>query len=132
MNIKAFISDYRLKQTELSELFGCKQANVSNIVNGRRPITGLQIRQLIDKFGFDVIAKYADPGEMPVAPSVNIDLSDTKISGNTAPVQNGSGNSMSPDAGLVALLQQQADLLAKKDAQMDRLISLLEDKYGKQ
>lgn len=120
MKLSDFIKDYRLKQTELAEVFGCKAPNVSKIVSGERNVTGLQIRQLIDRFGYDVIAKYAEPGEMP-APITAINT--PTIAENSAPVNSGNGTqTVSTDAKLLALL-------AEKDKQIDRLISLLEQKY---
>lgn len=127
MNLKQFITDYRLSQKELADVLGCTPTNVSNIASGKRNLTGLHVRLLIDKFGLDVISKYAEPTELPApASSVNIDMHQTKIEGNHAPVQNGDGNNMSPDAGLIQVMQKQADHISELLRQQDRLISLME------
>lgn len=134
MNLKQFITDYRLSQKELADVLGCTPTNVSNIASGKRNLTGLHVRLLIEKFGLDVISKYAEPSELPApASSVNIDMHQTKIEGNQAPVQNGDGNHISTDATLIQVMKQQSDQnsaliaeLSKRSEQMDRLISLME------
>lgn len=131
MDLKRFTQDYRLSQKELAVLFDCNPSNVSNIVAGKRNLTGLQIRLLIDKFGYDVIAKYAEPGEMPQGAAVNIDMRRTKIEGNTAPVQNGDGNQMTNnDASLIQVLSQQSAQITELLKQQDRLITMMETMQG--
>lgn len=127
MDIKRFRKEYNLSQKDLAAIFGCKQANVSAIELGNRSLLPIHIRLLIEKYGFDVIAKYCDKSEMP-ANYVNV--SAPVISGNSAPVQSGNGNQMeSPaDASLVAVLKQQSDQITTLLAQQERLISLLEKK----
>ena len=128
MDLKNFISDYRLSQKELSEVFGCSPTNVSNIVSGKRNLTGLQIRLLIDKYGYEAISKYADATELP--PVSDGSGSVEAVNSN---VQNGDGNSITADATLIKVMKQQSDQnsaliseLAKRSEQIDRLISLLE------
>lgn len=131
MDVQKFRHDYNLNQKDLADIIGCKQSNVSLIEKGERNFTNFQIRLLIEKFGFDVISKYADPGELPQGITVNAPV----ISGNSGPVQSGSGNQMSTagdTASLIALmnkmLDENAKQMATKDAQIDRLIKILEDK----
>lgn len=131
MDLKKFRHDLKVSQKELAEVFNCKQGHISNIECGQRSLTNLQIRLLIERFGFDVISKYADPGELPQGITVNAPV----ISGNSGPVQSGSGNQMSTagdTASLIALmnkmLDENAKQMATKDAQIDRLIKILEDK----
>lgn len=135
MDLKKFIKDNRISQVELSTLFDCKPGHVSNIVNGKRSITQLQIRLLIEKYGVDKVMPYADQGEMPQGAIVNVTA--PVITDNTAPVQAGNGNSMElpPDAGIIEVLRQQSNqittLLSQQQtmlAQQERLIALLEKK----
>lgn len=136
MDLKKFRYDYHLGQNELADVLGCTQANVSRIESGSRSITGLQIRLLIEKYGLDVISKYATPSELPAtAPAVSIDLSrsSTQISGNQAPVNSGSGTQTNTDADLVQALKSQASVLSSQSQQISdliqqqaRLIALLE------
>lgn len=127
MDLKMFRKSFKLSQSDLAQLFDCSVGHISNIENGTRSLTGLQIRLLIDKYGYDVVSQYAEPSELPAsASSVNIDMHQTKIEGNHAPVQNGDGNSMSPDAGLIQVMQKQADHISELLRQQDRLISLME------
>ncbi len=132
MDLKKFIADYKLSQRELAELFKCTPTNVSNIVAGKRNLTGLHIRLLIDKYGYEAISKYADKTEMPATPSVNIEKNENKGSGN---MQTGEGIQINTDAALVEVMKMQADQntallaeLSKRSEQMDRLITLLEKK----
>ena len=128
MDLKNFISDYRLSQKELSEVFGCSPTNVSNIVSGKRNLTGLQIRLLIDKYGYEAISKYADATELPP-----VSGGSGSVEAVNSNVQNGDGNSITADATLIKVMKQQSDQnsaliseLAKRSEQIDRLISLLE------
>ena len=128
MDLKNFISDYRLSQKELSEVFGCSPTNVSNIVSGKRNLTGLQIRLLIDKYGYEAISKYADATELPP-----VSGGSGSVEALNSNVQNGDGNSITADATLIRVMKQQSDQnsaliseLAKRSEQIDRLISLLE------
>lgn len=151
MDLKKFIKDNRISQVELSTLFDCKPGHVSNIVNGKRSITQLQIRLLIEKYGVDKVMPYADQGEMPQGAIVTVNA--PVISDNSAPVQAGNNNKMelpqtpgTDSASLIALMnnmlavqqkqmQQYAEILASKDAelakrdqQIDRMIDILEKK----
>ena len=132
------MNEVDLTPEKLASIFNCSIGHIYNIVSKGRSLTAMQIRLLIDKYGFDTVAKYAEPGEIPQGATVNIDMKRTKIEGNTAPVQNGDGNHMTTDATLVAVMKQQSDQnsaliaeLAKRSEQMDRLISLLEQKQDR-
>ena len=133
MDLKKFIKDNRISQVELSTLFDCKPGHVSNIVNGKRSITQLQIRLLIEKYGVDKVMPYADQGELPQGAIVTVNA--PVITDNTAPVQAGNNNSMevqNDTAALVALMNKMLDQhekqLQKRDEQIDRLIDILEKK----
>ena len=135
MELKLFRKNHKLSQSDLAELFGCSVGHISNIENGTRTLTAIQIRLLIDKYGFETVAKYAGDGEMPQGPIVNVDMHRNEIKNNQGPVQAGDGNTMTTDATLVAVMKQQSEQnsaliaeLAKRSEQMDRLISLLEKK----
>lgn len=139
MDLKSFSSANRIPQRELAELFSCAPAHVSNIVNGKRSLTALQVRLLIERYGLEAVAKYADPSELPAsaAPVVSVDLSKgkTEISGNQAPVNNGSGTqNVGGDSSLVDALKAQATVLSNQSDQISklldqqaRLIALLEN-----
>lgn len=133
MNLKQFRKDHGLGQKDIAEIFGCKQNHVSAIELGTRTLTPLHIRLLIEKYGFDVVAKYASASEMPGNPSVTVNA--PVITDNTAPVQAGNNNSMempNDTAALVALMHKMLDQhekqLQKRDEQIDRLIDILEKK----
>lgn len=130
MDLKKFISDYKLEQRELADLFNCKAPNVSLIVNGKRSLTGLQIRLLIEKYGLETISKYADPDELPATPTITIDMHKQTFSGNSAPIQNGDGNSMTVSDQLLASLKTKDDQITTLLNQQQQLINLLSAKFG--
>ena len=122
------MNEVDLTPEKLASIFNCSIGHIYNIVSKGRSLTAMQIRLLIDKYGFDTVAKYAEPGEIPQGATVNIDMKRTKIEGNTAPVQNGDGNQMTNDATLIKVLSQQSEQITELLKQHDRLISLLEKK----
>ena len=133
MDIQKLRHDFRLSQKALGTILGCQQSNVCLIEKGERDLTQLQVRLLIEKFGFDVVAQYASPGEMPQGAVVTVNA--PVITDNTAPVQAGNNNSMempNDTAALVALMHKMLDQhekqLQKRDEQIDRLIDILEKK----
>lgn len=132
MELKKFRKDYNISQEDLARLFECNASNISNIESGKRNLTRMHFRLLIEKFGFDTIAKYSEPGELPQG---MVTVNAPVISGNSGPVQSGSGNQMSTSgdtASLIALMnkliEENAKQMATKDAQIDRLIKILEGK----
>lgn len=135
MQLSRFINDYRLSQREIADIIGCHPSNISNIVKEKRNLTGLHIRLLIEKYGYDVIAKYAEPGEMPAPPSNSVNITMQKT-GDNSPATNGNGNSITTaDVKLLEALNKALDQNSKmleqnskSQEQIDRLISLLENK----
>jgi len=128
MDLQRFRHDYKLSQSDLATILGCKQSNVSTMENSDKPLSSLNIKLLIEKFGYDVIAQYTLASELPAGTSVNVDMSKTEIKGNAAPVQNGDNNQMSADATLVQVMKQQSDQITRLLDQQERLIALLEKK----
>ena len=122
MRFNDFLSDYRLSQREMAEVLQCNPSNVSHIVNGKRNLTGLHFRLLIDRFGFDGIHDYAEPGD-PMPKKVD----GANISGNSAPVQNGDGNVCTDNSALIAIIRQQTELMRSKDEQISRLLAIIEN-----
>lgn len=133
MDLKGFLKETRVSQVELSRVFDCSPGNVSNIVTGKRNMTETQVRRLADKYGLDVVSKFASPAEMKfLRPSVP---GGTVVSDNASAVQvqSGDNNQISADATLVAVMKQQSDQISSLIAQQqvfldhqDRLLSLIE------
>lgn len=126
MDLKTFCKENRVSQVELAELFGCGPGNVSNIVTGKRNLTQFQLRQLIDKFGFNVVSKYVESNEIPAhivsifAPSMH---------GDHNPVNESGTQKIEPsESGLIDVLKTQAAQITTLLQQQERLISLLESK----
>lgn len=126
MDLKSFIEDLRLSQREVADVLNCRPCHVSMIVAGKRNMTGMHVRLLIEKYGFDVVAKYADPAELP---SSVVSVTAPVIHGNNNPV-NGSGNQniTTPDSDLISVMKAQAAQITTLLQQQDRLITLLESK----
>lgn len=125
MNLANFIKDFKLSQRELADVLKCTPTNVSNIVNGKRNLTGLHIRLLIDKYGFEAVSKYAEPDELPA----NITINMPKVETNSGQINGGGGNSMNTvDASLIQALNEALKQNSKSQEQIDRLITLLEKK----
>lgn len=125
MDLKGFLRDYKISQNEISVLFNCGAPNVSNIVNGKRALTGLQIRLLIEKYGFEAIAKYAEAEELPSVVTVNAQHVQT----NSGQINGGGGNTQNvtsaPD-DLFVVLKQQSNQITTLLEHQARLIALLE------
>ena len=142
MDYKRFRHDYKMSQTELADILGCKQSNISSIESSTKPASQLNIRLLIEKYGYDVISKYATPEEMPAQVTINM----PKVSTNQGQINGGGGNSMNTvDASLVSALNEALKLstksqdqlstsqeqLTKAQEQIDRLITLLENQQNR-
>lgn len=119
MDLQKFRHDFHLSQSNLAEILGCRQSNVSSLENSDKPLAPLYVRILIEKFGYDAVAKYAHPSELLASPL------------KTPPAQ----NQMTTDATLVQVMKIQAEQnsaliseLSKRSEQMDRLIAILETK----
>lgn len=137
MDLKLFRKSCKLSQSEIADLFGCSAGHISNIESGSRSITALQIRLLIEKYGLEAVSKYADPGELPATPTVTIDMHKQTFSNNSAPIQNGDGNSMTVSDQLLASLKTKDDqittLLNQQQQlinQQQQFINLLSAKFG--
>lgn len=63
INIKRLAFDKSLNQTELGEILGLPQPEVSKIMNSRRDITQAHIDRLTEHFGQDTISQYIIPDE---------------------------------------------------------------------
>lgn len=61
---KDFTTENKIQQSELMELFGIGQSTVSNLVNGKIPITENRIQILKQKYGSALVEKYVVP-ELP-------------------------------------------------------------------
>lgn len=133
MDLKKFLKETRVSQVELSQLFGCGPANVSNIVNGKRNLTEAQLRRLVDEYGFDVVSEYADPSELAFLRPVPSGGGPVVEGSSNVQVQSGDNNRITTDAALVAVMKQQSDQISALIAQQhllleqqSRLVSLLE------
>lgn len=129
MDLRQFRKDHHLSQNDVAEIFGCKQNHVSAIEVGTRSLTPLHIRLLIDKYGLETIAKYADPGELPQSQQPVVTVNAPVVRTNSGQMQVGDGNEMkTSSAENDAVVERLLGILQKKDEQIDRLIALLEQK----
>lgn len=128
MDLQRLRHDYKLSQSELASILGCKQSNISTMENSSKPLSALNVKILIEKYGYEAISKYADATELPP-----VSGGSGSVEAVNSNVQNGDGNSITADATLIKVMKQQSDQnsaliseLAKRSEQIDRLISLLE------
>ena len=128
MDLKQFRIDYKLSQSDIADVFGCKQANVSLIEKGERTLTGLQIRLLIEKYGFDTIAKYADSDELPAQVTINA----PHVRENSGQINGGGVNTQtvtSAPSELIEVMKQQSNQITTLLEHQARLIALLEAQH---
>lgn len=146
MDLKSFRKNHKLSQSELAQLFGVTQAHVSSIEKGERNrLTPMQMRILVDEFGYDDISMYASPEELPerqapLSPSVPTGIlgdNNVQVGGNANNVNAGGALSMAlaeiaKAHDLMSKMQSESDRrTAKMQEQMDRLISIIEGQQNK-
>jgi len=102
LELKSLRLQNGLKQSDIADLLGIKQSYVSDMENGRKPISKTTETVLMDKFQIKQ-STVLEPE--PVY--------ETSIS------------------SALRIIQQQADSLATKDEQINRLITLLENQLNK-
>lgn len=123
MDFKRFRRDFDLSQSDLAKMFDCGQSNISQMESGVRQLTGTNIRILIEKYGFDVISKYAEPDELPAQVTINM----PKVENNSGQVNGGGGNSMNTvDTKLMEALNEALKLHSKSQEQIDRMLTIIE------
>lgn len=61
IDLRKLLFDKGLSQRELAKIIGTAQSEVSNFVNGRRPLLRHHLQSLIDYFGDDTINQYTLP-----------------------------------------------------------------------
>lgn len=135
MDLKLFRKSCKLGQSEIAKLFGCSIGHISNIESGARSVTSLQIRLLIEAYGRDKVAPYADPGELPSEnPSITVNMPNVRE--NNGQMNSGGNNTMNQsDPSVIGMVKQLIEQNAIKDGQIstllqqqERLIALLEKK----
>lgn len=118
--LKDFRFDNGLKQSDLQNILGCTQPTISQIENGRIPMPAHFIQRLNKTFGKDVVTRYIEPNTT----IITSDNGSTSIAGN-------GNHHINANATLEMALNEIAEqrkLVAKAQEQIDRLITLLEQK----
>ena len=50
MDLQRLRHDYKLSQSELASILGCKQSNISTMENSSKPLSALNVKILIEKY----------------------------------------------------------------------------------
>ena len=104
-------------QKDIGEVIGKPQAYVSMICNGQRPFTSDYLESLSKKYGKDIVYLFNIP-EGNHAKATN---GSTAVAGN--------GNNVNGEFGhLIEIIDRQSAQLSKSQEQIDRLLTLLENK----
>lgn len=100
-----------LKQSDIASILEIKQSYVSDMEQGKKPISKDAIKKLNNHFGLT----YSET-----------DQQDTLVSEPRQP-----SRGLTSIESAFEIMKMQADSLAKKDDQIDRLITLLENQLNK-
>lgn len=112
IDLKKFRADRKLTQVDLGELFGCNQNFISDIENGKKTLPPDKLEILKEKYG-DISAYITDKNQTMLAEGSNIIQ------------QSGKGNNITQQAD-GNTVNRFISLLEKKDEQIDRLLTIIE------
>ena len=112
-NLKGLRRELGKKQSDIAQLFGCVQGNISAQERTNRNLSDEQMAILYSTFGEDVVNKYAQEDEMHTS-----SIGDNNTINGFA-THNSTVN-YTENKELISLLH-------KKDEQIDRLLSIIEN-----
>lgn len=126
LNLNQLRSAHGLKQTDLSAMINTTQGYISELEKGKKPITEEIMSKLRSSFGDEELEKYME--EAPtVQQTVEGEVNNFSGTGNVT-VQEGSSIPLEAFNKILAEIAEQRKLVSKSQEQIDRLLSLLEDK----
>lgn len=102
-NLQKLRTEKKLKQSDIADLLGCKQSNISAIENNGKNPTDEQLQILINNFGEEYIMSLFEETQS----------------------QTSEFNSM------LEIMKLQADSINKKDDQLSKLITIIENQLKK-
>lgn len=118
--LKAFFKDKGLTQEQVASMLGVSQAYVNSLLTGNKAFGKKQAKRFEELFGISQTWLLTGKGDMVVAGVYQSNQNGNNIHGNTVNYQGENST------------EKLIEMLKKKDEQIDRLLSLLEMKYGQQ
>lgn len=112
-DLQSLRKEHRITQKDAAILLGCKQPNISAIENDGKDLTEEQLNILIDKYGKENVMRYYT--ESGIVSDEHLHYGSHKNELQIA----------------FEIMKKQADSLERKDQQIDRLITLIENSLNK-
>lgn len=116
--LKNFFEQRGMTQEELASKLGVSQAYISSLLSGNKPFGKKQAHRFEEMFGLSETWLLTGKGSMLASEEYNNNQKDY-----IAPAKTEEATKATSTEELIALLK-------KRDEQIDRLITLLEKKYG--
>lgn len=118
--LKGFFKEKGLTQEQIASMLGVTQPYVNSLFTGKRGFGKQQAKKFEELFGISEAWLLTRNGEMVIDSVIQNNQNGNNIHGHTVNYQGENSTEK-----LIAMLQ-------KKDEQIDRLLTLLERKYGKE
>lgn len=118
--LKGFFKEKGLTQEQIASMLGVTQPYVNSLFTGKREFGKQQAKKFEELFGISEAWLLTRNGEMVTDSVIQNNQNGNNIHGHTVNYQGENSTEK-----LIAMLQ-------KKDEQIDRLLTLLERKYGKE
>lgn len=118
--LKGFFKEKGLTQEQIASMLGVTQPYVNSLFTGKREFGKQQAKKFEELFGISEAWLLTRNGEMVIDSVIQNNQNGNNIHGHTVNYQGENSTEK-----LIAMLQ-------KKDEQIDRLLTLLERKYGKE
>lgn len=115
--LRLFFKERGMKQEQIASMLGVSQAYVNSLLNGNKPFGKKQAKKFEEVFGISEVWLLTGKGEMVINEVHQNNQNGNNIHGYTVNYQ---GENSS---------DKLIEMLKKKDEQIDRLLSLLEQKY---
>lgn len=119
-SLKSFFKERGLTQEKVADMLGVSQSYVNALLTGSKQFGKKQARRFEELFGLSETWLLTGKGEMVIGAVVQNNQNGNNINGNTV---NYHGENST---------EKLIEMLKKKDEQIDRLLNLLELKYGKE
>ena len=119
-SLKSFFKERGLTQEKVADMLGVSQAYINALLTGSKQFGKKQARRFEELFGLSETWLLTGKGEMVIGNVIQNNQNGNNIHGHTVNCQGENSTEK-----LIAMLQ-------KKDEQIDRLLNLLERKYGKE
>ena len=116
-SLKSFFKERGLTQEKVADMLGVSQAYVNALLTGSKQFGKKQARRFEELFGLSETWLLTGKGEMVIGSVIQNNQNGNNIQGHTVNYQGENST------------EKLIEMLKKKDEQIDRLLSLLEQKY---